>query len=131
MSTLAYIDTSAAVKFLVDESESAALLDWEDDPDMVMVSTDILVVELGRFRLRHHLDPRAVDKVVDSINIEHLTPADHKAAGNLPGESLRSLDALHLRGAQATGADVVITYDDRMIAAAGQIGLAVIHPGKS
>jgi len=130
VSTLAYIDTSAAVKFLVAEAETDALLAWEEAPDVVMVSTDVLVVELGRFRVRHRLDARAVAAVVACINIEHLSPADHQAAGNLPGENLRSLDALHLRGAQITGADVIVTYDDRMITAAHQIGLTVVHPGR-
>lgn len=128
---LAYIDTSAAVKLLVEEAETEALLQWENNPEVVLVSTDILVVELGRFRVRYGIEASAVDTVMANINVEHLTPADHKVAGNLPGQHLRSLDALHLRGAQVTGADVVVSYDDRMIAAAQFLGLTVIHPGRA
>lgn len=48
----------------------------------------------------------------------------------LPGDSLRSLDALHLAAAVRLGADVVLTYDARMIGAATELGFAVVSPGR-
>jgi predicted nucleic acid-binding protein len=43
---------------------------------------------------------------------------------------LRSLDAIHLATAQLLGADLarIVTYDDRMAAAASQLGLTVARP---
>lgn len=45
----------------------------------------------------------------------------------------RSLDAIHLAAARALAdeLDVVVTYDDRMAAAAGLLGLHVESPGRS
>ena len=52
------------------------------------------------------------------------------AAALLPGSVVRSLDAIHLASAQAAGAELrsVVTYDQRMAAAAVSIGLVAEAP---
>ena len=52
------------------------------------------------------------------------------AAGSLSPGEVRSLDAIHLATAQELGADRgrVVTYDERMAAAAAVLGLAVVAP---
>jgi predicted nucleic acid-binding protein len=51
-------------------------------------------------------------------------------AGALEPPSLRSLDALHLAAAMALGPDLagIVAYDDRLIAAAVELGLPVASP---
>jgi predicted nucleic acid-binding protein len=51
------------------------------------------------------------------------------ASAMLPIE-LRSLDAIHLATAQQLGTDLarIVTYDDRMAAAADQLGFTVTRP---
>ncbi len=51
-----------------------------------------------------------------------------REAGLLPGERLRSLDALHLAAAVRIGVDRLLTYDARMGTAARELGLAVLAP---
>jgi uncharacterized protein len=53
------------------------------------------------------------------------------AAGRSPaGIELRCLDAIHLATAQQLGVDLarIVTYDDRMAAAADHLGLTVARP---
>ncbi len=52
------------------------------------------------------------------------------AAGALLPAELGSLGAIHLATAQQLGADLarMVTYDDRMAAAASQLGLTVARP---
>lgn len=65
---------------------------------------------------------------VDQINLDRDLL---DAAGSFaPGSVLRSLDAIHLASAQAVGADLraIITYDQRMGAAAAEMGMTVASP---
>ena len=57
-------------------------------------------------------------------------PRWFREAGLLPGENPRSLDALHLAAGVRIGVDAVVTYDDRMAAAAGTLGPTVVTPGR-
>ena len=52
------------------------------------------------------------------------------AAGKLRPTDLRSLDAIHLATAQELGPDLarLVTYDEKMAAAARGLGLAVSAP---
>ena len=54
-----------------------------------------------------------------------------EAAAALDGGILRSLDAIHLAAAQTFSGDLtaIVTYDDRMTAAAERLGLPVAAPG--
>ncbi len=65
---------------------------------------------------------------VDQINLDRalLDDADTLA----PGVVLGSLDSIHLASARAIGSDlrVVVTYDQRMQAAASTVGLVVEAP---
>jgi len=51
-------------------------------------------------------------------------------AAVLPGENLRSLDAIHLAAAQRLGSDLtmLVSYDDRMLAAARGLRIPVASP---
>lgn len=51
-------------------------------------------------------------------------------AAGLPGDHLRSLDAIHVAAALSLGTDLteLITYDRRMVAAAEHLGLPVTSP---
>lgn len=53
-----------------------------------------------------------------------------RQAGLLGPSTMRSLDAIHIATAMSLGPDlgVMITYDERMVAAAGLFGLPVALP---
>lgn len=75
------------------------------------------------------LPQAAATAVLDRVAIYDLPRAVFAEAVLLPpGRALRSSDALHLASAMQLGADVIATYDVRLAAAAGEVGLTVVAP---
>jgi len=70
-------------------------------------------------------------QVLRRIDLIALDDALLDTAGMMEPLGLRSLDAIHLAAAQLVAHDLraVVTYDRRMIAAAGLLGLTVATPG--
>lgn len=129
-----YVDTSAAVKLVVAEHESPALSAWLAPDGRDIVSSDLLRTEL--LRVARHGGPETVRRareVLDGIMLFTMPTATFEAAGRLDPVGLRSLDALHLTAALELGDDLegVVTYDDRLRAAADHHGLAVVAPGSA
>ena len=124
-----YVDTSAAMKLLVEESESDALARAIDDEGPDLVASLLIETELRRAAHRAPaLTQAEVTEILGSINLFELPPSIFTEAGLLPGSSLRSLDALHLAAAIRLGVDCVVTYDRRMVEAATELGLTVLAP---
>lgn len=124
--TTVYLDTSAAVKLLVEEAESAALAQYLDQPDVETVGCLLLETELRRFAVRHAIPQHEVTAILDPVSLYDMPHSLYYEAGILPGQRLRSLDALHLVAAVRLGTDVVLTYDSRMQESAAELGLEVL-----
>jgi len=127
---IAYLDTSAAMKLLVEESESGALAAYlGSDERLDVVASWLLHTELHCAANRHpdDIDALSVGVVLDTITLVDLTRGDLLTAGALPGR-LRSNDAVHLAVALRVGADGIITYDGELAAAAASSGLSVLDP---
>ena len=125
-----YIDTSAATKLLVTEAESDALAHELDATQPDLAACYLLETEIRRVVHRvERLTQEAVSSVLDSIDLYEVPPSLFREAGLVPGQNLRSLDAVHLTAAIRIGVDAVLTYDTRMIDAASDLGLAVVAPG--
>lgn len=126
-----YLDTSAAVKLVADEPGSAELLTWLQGREAQIVSSDLLRTELLRATRRGapHLMHRA-RRVLDGVLLMTLPTAVFERAADLDPEALRSLDALHLAAALELGDELegILTYDDRLAAAARSRGIDVIAP---
>lgn len=124
-----YIDTSAALKLLVDESESTALARALDDEQPDLVACHLLETELRR---AVHRDPaltqEAVTELLDGVSLHAVPSSLFREAGLLPGTALRSLDALHLAAAIRIGVDAVVAYDRRLVSAARELGLPALSP---
>lgn len=123
-----YLDTSAAGKLLIEEAESAALARWADGQSVELVATLLLETELRRLATRQSLPQVEVTDILAAVSLYELPPSLYREAGILPGTALRSLDALHLAGALRLGVDAIATYDQRLAAAAQDLGIAVIAP---
>ena len=124
-----YLDTSAALKLLVDEQESDALGHAIDDGRPDLVSSWLLETELRRAgRRAPALAQELVTDLLTNVSLFRVPPSLFREAGLLPGTHLRSLDALHLATAVRSGADCVVTYDTRMTDAARELGLVVVAP---
>jgi len=126
-----YLDTSALVKLVVAEAESAALLAWLGHDERVPVSSDLTRTELIR-AVRRVAPERMVEAraVLDALTLLELTPAVFEQAGRLDPAIVRSLDAIHLAAALMLGDDLegFVTYDERLAEAARANGVAVVAP---
>jgi len=126
-----YLESSAAVKLLVTEVETAALtgfLQAASAAQRRIQSSTLLETELRRFAVRRGLAQADVTVIIERLEIIDIDRACFRQAGLLPGETLRSLDAIHVAAALRGGADSMITYDQRQADAARAVGLEVIAP---
>jgi len=128
-----YLDTSAAVKLVVAERDTAALTAWLADHDDEVLSSDLLRTELLRATRRGapHAMPRA-RAVLDSLTVLTVPTSTFERAADLDPDLLRSLDAVHLAAALelVDELDGLVTYDDRLADAARVHGITVIAPGR-
>lgn len=126
-----YLDSSAIVKLAIDESQSTALRRHLRRRGPLTSST------LARTEvLRALLDEGEAGvargrEVLGRLNLVRINDRVLNAAGSLLPSELRSLDAIHLATALQLGDDVrqIITYDERMLAAAYGLGLRTASPG--
>jgi predicted nucleic acid-binding protein len=128
---LIYVDTSAALKLVWPERESAAvaaLLNGRTD----LISSALLAAEARRGAIRN--DARAlprVDLMLSQVKLVAVSDAVIESASRLPDPMLRSLDAIHLATAQLIRDDIdaLLSYDDRLLAAAAALSIPTASPG--
>lgn len=125
----AYLDSSAIVKLVVDEPESAALRRaLETTP--IRASSGIARVEVVRaVRTKGRDVVESARVVLESIDLVVLDDELLDLAADLEGP-LRSLDAIHLAAALELGDELeaVVTYDGQLTRAAELLGLPVVAP---
>jgi predicted nucleic acid-binding protein len=126
-----YLDSSAFVKLVVEETESAAVRAFLANHGARRVSSALLRAE--SLRAVRHLGPDALATVREGLRRVDLIGIDDRildAAGTLEPQVLRTLDAIHLATAMAVGDDLeaIVTYDERMIDAARLMGLSTASP---
>lgn len=124
-----YVDSSAALKLVIEEPESAALAAAieADQPDLL--GSWLLETEMRRIVARHpNVSHQVVSDVLEGINLLAMPSWLFREASYLPGSHLRAPDALHLAAATSCGADHLVTYDVRMAESARLLGLRVLAP---
>ena len=126
-----YLDSSAFVKLVAEEEESAAVRTFLSAHSARRVSSALLRTEA--LRAVRHLGPDALATVREGLRRVDLIGIDDRtldAAGTLEPQVLRTLDAIHLATAMAVGDDLesIVTYDERMVEAARLIGLPTVSP---
>jgi predicted nucleic acid-binding protein len=128
------VDTSAAMKLLVEEAESDALSAFlqstaERRDQSTLVASWLLHTELHCAANRHpdDVDAESVGILLETVSLIDVTRGDLLTAGALPGR-LRSNDAIHLAVALRVGADAMLSYDDELANAAAATGLSVQQP---
>jgi uncharacterized protein len=132
MPTYAYADSSALVKLVVVEPETARLEAYLAQVDG-LVSSRLAATELARAagRSGHRQILQRIDDVLDAVVLVEVTRGVLAHAGALQPFELRTLDAIHL--ATALGLDLpgleFVTFDRRLGDAARASGLEVRQPG--
>ena len=125
-----YLDSSAIVKLVVRERESAALRRYLRGR-RPLVSNALARTEVARALLP--LGPDVVARGQDVLTRLDLARVNDRvliAAGSMLPANIRSLDAIHLATAQTLGSelDLVVSYDQRMVDAARALLLNVATP---
>lgn len=128
---LLYADSSALVKLIIEEAESAPLQRYLAG-DQVLATSQIAVVEVSRASAI--ANPRKevreeVDRLLASCALIALSPQLLRSARGLACATVRTLDAIHLASALRIGADELVAYDRRLLLAAAEHGLEVASPG--
>jgi uncharacterized protein len=130
--SLYYADTSAAIKLLVEETDSRAFAAFYDaHADAEWVSSALLRIEVTRAvaRALPALLPEARDLLL-AFSCVAIDDDIIDGAMNEPDRRLRSRDAIHLATARifAPELDAIATYDDRLVKAANEAGLETVSP---
>lgn len=132
-----YLDTSALVKQIRAEAESSALADWLDARrEIPCISSVLAEVELPRaIRAVAPEGLPSVPAVLARLNRFEIDALVRATAASYADATLRSLDAIHLATAQIASTDTPLTafvaYDTRLTAAAKEVGLPVVAPGRT
>jgi uncharacterized protein len=130
---LIYLDSSALLKLVRLEDETAALRSWLDlRPEEPVVCSELGRVEV--LRVARRLGERVLAEaraVVADLDLVPLDRGVQDVACEIGGPLLRTLDALHLASALRLGDDlsVLVAYDHRLARAAQAEGLSVATPG--
>lgn len=127
-----YLDTSALVKLVFEESESNALEQWlAYRADIPMISSELSSIELLRTCGRRDRDAVSeARRLLAGIDLLPMVGDIVERAANVGPADLRSLDAIYLASALLVKTDlmVFVVYDDRLRSAAVASGFEVASP---
>lgn len=127
-----YLDSSALLKLVHDEAESAALADWlAARTGTPIVSSALAKVEVVRACRR--INPATLTEataLLAGLDLIPLSGAVIDQAADGGGAMLRSLDAIHLASALSIRAEITafVAYDHRLAEAASTAGLELLVP---
>ncbi|MFF2031160.1 type II toxin-antitoxin system VapC family toxin [Arthrobacter sp. NPDC058192] len=130
---IVYVDTSAALKLIVEEPDSAAAAQYLSAAARAgdqLVASMLLYTELHCAGHRRGLPVDLITAVLDGINLVDVARSDLMYAAAMPGK-LRSADAIHLATAIRLQADALVAYDVELVAAAAEAGLRTQSPGRT
>jgi predicted nucleic acid-binding protein len=130
-----YLDTSAIVKLIAEEPESAELI--EAVTDGRLVSSELAIAEVPRAMRRiGHGDPvdliARADAVLATLALVPVGRDVLTLAGAFTLPTLRALDAIHVASSLLLeDVGLFISYDARQLRAAAEAGLAIASPGRA
>ena len=125
---LLYLDASALVKLVREETEShALLLEVNHWPELVTS----VVGEIEVRRVARRGGAASPDALIEQLGLVELDRAVRALAVHVGSSTLRSLDAIHLASALSLGDELgaFCCYDRRLLAEAESAGLAILAPG--
>lgn len=128
-----YFDSSALLKLLFEERESADLAQWvTEQANTSAVSSELVKVEV--LRATRRIDPQVVPtarRLLTQLDLIPLSSDLVALAADVGRDLLRSLDAIHLASAISLGPALttLVAYDARLMGAAVEAGIPAIQPG--
>lgn len=130
---IVYLDTSALLKRVIIEPEAAAvraLLTRVAAAGDLLTSSAPTWVEVERALRRADVPDlgRLTEAALSGIDEFPLRPAVLDQARTIGPATLRSMDAIHLASAIGIRATQLVTFDERLAAAARDEGIDVLAP---
>ncbi len=127
-----YLDSSALLKLLFEEPDSAALASWvAEQATTPAVSSELAKLEVVRAtrRLDEQVVP-AARSLLAQLDLIPLRAALLDEAADVGDCGLRSLDAIHLASALSIAEHLTafVAYDNRLNTAAEAAGLPTARP---
>lgn len=129
---ISYADSSALVKLVLDEPETAALAEYFASTRPALVTSRIAVVEVGRALRVANASLAAEANARELLTAATLVDVGRtivQVAAHIASETIRTLDAIHLATLQLVDPDEVLVYDRRLGDAVRSLGYTVIAPG--
>lgn len=133
-----YLDSSAIIKLVALEPETAALDRWlREQSSTEMFTSKLSEIEVPRALRRSHPGIiGAVSGVLRRLYRVEINDVVRATAAAYLDPHLRFLDAIHLATADTVAnagktITAFVTYDKRLAAAASEAGLPVVSPGVS
>jgi len=135
-----YLDSSALLKRAIREAETNDLrvfLEQLDALGTIFLTSVLSQVEVARaLRRAAELGRIAAERrdesyrtIMHGIGLIDASSEIIAEAQLIGGDLLRSLDAIHLATARLSGADLVVTYDERLLQACHAAGVMTGQPG--
>jgi len=125
---LVYLDTSVALRTILDVPEREHLQSWMQTPATTFLSSRLLRTEVVRVLRRDDRPLSDAAPLLDRIGMLDITRETHTVAESIE-RHIRTLDALHLATALLIGEVVTVaTHDTTMKDVAQHLGLRVTDP---
>ncbi|MDO5618842.1 type II toxin-antitoxin system VapC family toxin [Kocuria sp.] len=126
--SIVYLDSSVALRTLLDVPERSRLQHWMEAPDTDFVSSRLLRTEVVRVLRRDSRPPSDAQPLLTRVGLFDITREVHTVAESIE-RHVKTLDALHLATALLIGDSVAVaTHDASMKTVAEHLGLRVLDP---
>ncbi|WP_043535986.1 type II toxin-antitoxin system VapC family toxin [Actinomyces polynesiensis] len=126
--SIIYLDSSVALRTILDVPERKRLQSWMQTPGTTLVSSRLLRTEVIRVLRR---DGRSLEEgapLLERVGMLEITRETHAVAESIE-RHIKTLDALHLATAILVGMPVTLaTHDATMATVAEHLGLTVVDP---
>ena len=125
---LVYLDSSVALRTILDVPERERLQSWMQVPGTALVSSRLLRTEVIRVLRRDGRPLLDGTPLLDRVGMLEISRETHTVAESIE-RHVKTLDALHLATALLIGEPVTVaTHDSTMKAVAELLGLLVTDP---
>lgn len=123
-----YLDSSVALRTILDVPERVRMQAWMDGADVDFVSSRLLRTEVVRVLRRDGRPLSDADPLLSRVGLFDISRETHTVAESIE-RHIKTLDALHLATALLIGESVTVaTHDANMLAVAEHLGLDTVDP---
>lgn len=125
---IVYVDSSVALRMILDVPEREQLQSWMQAPETTYVSSRLLRTEVIRVLRRHDRSLADGAPLLDRLGMLEITRETHTVAESIE-RHIKTLDALHLATALLVGVPVTVaSHDTTMKTVAEHLGLSITDP---